>query len=264
METIYTLLDSLDTPTFYGVNNSNILCLKNQHPDGRVVARGYQVKVTGAEKAIERFDSNHVLSVDKTGTMSIDAGTGNISLSGEHYSFGNNNEKKIHVYSGESSALYHNAKRTSTSEIRDYDGSSSAIEFSNNGIRFRTAEKQDTRGNEISNWKDMLLLNTDGKIGVGSMTTYLENDGNSLLLHSPYNMNIESGHVTLTGKVGVNTVNMQGDGFAGFVSDGDEVKAGQKLLSFDIAKIRAAGFSPITAVLLTNSEDIEGYEVGVK
>lgn len=160
---------------------------------------------------IKFFDSNHVLSVDKTGTMSIDAGTGNISLSGEHYSFGNNNEKKIHVYSGESSALYHNAKRTSTSEIRDYDGSSSAIEFSNNGIRFRTAEKQDTRGNEISNWKDMLLLNTDGKIGVGSMTTYLENDGNSLLLHSPYNMNIESGHVTLTGKVGVNTVNQVDD-----------------------------------------------------
>ena len=56
METIFTLPDSLDTPTFYGVNNSNILCLKNQHPDVRVVARGYQVKVTGAEKAIEHFE----------------------------------------------------------------------------------------------------------------------------------------------------------------------------------------------------------------
>lgn len=56
METIYTLLDSLDTPTFYGVNNCNILCLKNQHPDVRVVARGYQVKVTGSEKAVEQFE----------------------------------------------------------------------------------------------------------------------------------------------------------------------------------------------------------------
>ena len=56
METIYTLQDSLDTPTFYGVNNSNILCLKNQHPDVRVVARGYQVKVTGSERAIEHFE----------------------------------------------------------------------------------------------------------------------------------------------------------------------------------------------------------------
>ena len=58
METIFTLLDSLDTPTFYGVNNANILCLKNQHPDVRVVARGYQVKVTGAEKAVEQFEKS--------------------------------------------------------------------------------------------------------------------------------------------------------------------------------------------------------------
>ena len=56
METIITLQDSLDTPTFYGVNNYNILCLKNQHPDVRVVARGYQVKVTGSEKAVEQFE----------------------------------------------------------------------------------------------------------------------------------------------------------------------------------------------------------------
>ena len=58
MEKILTLQESLDTPTFYGVNNSNILCLKNQHPDVRVVARGYQVKVTGAETAVARFEQS--------------------------------------------------------------------------------------------------------------------------------------------------------------------------------------------------------------
>lgn len=58
METVLTLLDSLDTPTFYGVNNQNILCLKNQHADVRVVARGYQVKVTGSEKAIDSFEKS--------------------------------------------------------------------------------------------------------------------------------------------------------------------------------------------------------------
>ncbi len=56
METILSLNDSLDTATFYGVNNQNILCLKNQHPDVRVVARGYQVKVSGAEQAVRRFE----------------------------------------------------------------------------------------------------------------------------------------------------------------------------------------------------------------
>ena len=56
MEQIFTLNDALDTPTFYGVNNANILCLKNQNPDVRVVARGYQVKVSGSDAAIERFE----------------------------------------------------------------------------------------------------------------------------------------------------------------------------------------------------------------
>ena len=58
MEQILSLNDSLDTPTFYGVNNKNMLCLKNQHPDVRVVARGYQVKVTGSEAAITNFEKS--------------------------------------------------------------------------------------------------------------------------------------------------------------------------------------------------------------
>ena len=58
MEVILELHEALDTVTFYGVNNINILCLKNQHPDVRVVARGYQVKVIGSEPAITRFEQN--------------------------------------------------------------------------------------------------------------------------------------------------------------------------------------------------------------
>ena len=40
------------------MNNINILCLKNQHPDVRIVARGYQVKIIGAQAAIARFEQN--------------------------------------------------------------------------------------------------------------------------------------------------------------------------------------------------------------
>jgi len=58
MEHIITLNDALDTPTFYGVNNQNMLCLRNQHPEVRVVARGYQVKATGSEAAVERFEQS--------------------------------------------------------------------------------------------------------------------------------------------------------------------------------------------------------------
>ena len=58
MEVIIELSDALDTATFYGVNNINILCLKNQHPNVQVVARGYQVKIIGSEPAIKRFEQN--------------------------------------------------------------------------------------------------------------------------------------------------------------------------------------------------------------
>lgn len=56
MESIIELNEALDTPTFYGVNNRNILCLKDQHPDVRVVARGHHVKVSGADVAVARFE----------------------------------------------------------------------------------------------------------------------------------------------------------------------------------------------------------------
>lgn len=61
--------------------------------------------------------------------------------------------------------------------------------------------------------------------------------------------------------VGVDTVKMQGEGFEVFVSEGDEVKAGQKLMTFQIDKIKEAGYSPTTAVLLNNSDDYGNFKV---
>lgn len=58
METIINLLDTIDIATFYGINNQNILCLKNQHPNLRIVARGYQIKVIGSQPSIDRFTKN--------------------------------------------------------------------------------------------------------------------------------------------------------------------------------------------------------------
>lgn len=55
--------------------------------------------------------------------------------------------------------------------------------------------------------------------------------------------------------VGVDTVKMNGDGFTVLVSEGGKVKAGQKLMTFDISKIKAAGYSTTSAILLTNSDD---------
>ena len=64
--------------------------------------------------------------------------------------------------------------------------------------------------------------------------------------------------------VGVDTVAMNGDGFQCLVSEGDQVKAGQPLIRFSREKIKAAGYSDTVAVLLTNSDDLDGVEFGAK
>lgn len=61
--------------------------------------------------------------------------------------------------------------------------------------------------------------------------------------------------------VGVDTVKMNGEGFEIFVAEGDTVKKGQKLLTFDIKKIEAAGYLATTAVLLTNSDNYADFKV---
>ena len=61
--------------------------------------------------------------------------------------------------------------------------------------------------------------------------------------------------------VGINTVAMKGDSFELFCAEGDKVKAGQKLMTFDIEKIKKAGYSTTTAVLVTNSDDYSGLDI---
>ena len=53
--------------------------------------------------------------------------------------------------------------------------------------------------------------------------------------------------------VGVDTVDMGGDGFKLLVNEGDHVKAGQKLIEFDSEKIKAAGH-PCTTMLIVTAE----------
>ncbi|MCF6413101.1 PTS system trehalose-specific EIIBC component [Collinsella tanakaei] len=53
--------------------------------------------------------------------------------------------------------------------------------------------------------------------------------------------------------VGIDTVDMGGDGFACFVNQGDKVKAGTKLLTFDTEKIAAAGHPATTAFIVAST-----------
>ena len=55
--------------------------------------------------------------------------------------------------------------------------------------------------------------------------------------------------------VGIDTVSMNGDGFEKKVAQGDKVKAGDVLGTFDSAKIATAGLDDTTMVIVTNTAD---------
>lgn len=54
--------------------------------------------------------------------------------------------------------------------------------------------------------------------------------------------------------VGMDTVKLDGEGFTAKVAQGDKVKKGDLLLEFDMSKIKVAGYSVITPVIVTNSD----------
>lgn len=83
----------------------------------------------------------------------------------------------------------------------------------------------------------------DGKISLVFPTKHAigitSNTGVELLIH-----------------VGINTVQMEGNGFDAFVSTGDTVKQGQKLLTFDANLIKQEGYDTQTMVILPETEEV--------
>lgn len=65
---------------------------------------------------------------------------------------------------------------------------------------------------------------------------------------------VSSDGVELLMHIGMDTVNLEGEGFIAHVAQGDHVKAGDKLISFDIPAIKAAGYVVETPVIVTNQD----------
>ncbi len=84
----------------------------------------------------------------------------------------------------------------------------------------------------------------DGTVGATFETSHaialVLDDGTELLIH-----------------VGIDTVQMKGDGFRTLVEKGARVTAGTPLLEFDLQKIAAAGHPAITPVIVLNNENAQ-------
>ncbi|WP_341931808.1 PTS system trehalose-specific EIIBC component [Streptococcus pluranimalium] len=63
--------------------------------------------------------------------------------------------------------------------------------------------------------------------------------------------------------IGMDTVNLDGKGFTAHVAQGDKVVAGDSLISFDIATIKAAGYPVETPVIVTNHNDYQVNPIDV-
>ncbi|WP_137843111.1 N-acetylglucosamine-specific PTS transporter subunit IIBC [Microbacterium sp. 2FI] len=90
----------------------------------------------------------------------------------------------------------------------------------------------------------VVVAPADGTVGATFETSHavalVLDDGTELLIH-----------------VGIDTVQMKGDGFRTLVEKGARVTAGTPLLEFDLRKIAAAGHPAITPVIVLNNEDAQ-------
>ncbi len=96
---------------------------------------------------------------------------------------------------------------------------------------------------------DLVYAPCDGKVTVtmGHAVGLQSDSGIEVLVH-----------------VGVDTVNMNGDGFEGFVKADDVVKAGQPMLKIDRAKIAAAGYKDCVVVAVSNTAEFADVELAVE
>ncbi|KKY02431.1 PTS sugar transporter subunit IIA [Paraclostridium sp. AKS73] len=94
----------------------------------------------------------------------------------------------------------------------------------------------------------IIVSPVDGKVGVVFETKHaviLEStEGKEVLIH-----------------LGIDTVNLKGEGFEVFVNVGDEVKAGDKLVKMDLPFIEANAKSSISPVIFTNLDSNESIKV---
>lgn len=61
--------------------------------------------------------------------------------------------------------------------------------------------------------------------------------------------------------IGLETVSLKGEGFETHVQQGDSVKAGDKLVSFDMATISEKAKSTVTPIIITNTDQAASLNV---
>lgn len=80
------------------------------------------------------------------------------------------------------------------------------------------------------------------------------------VFHTKHAIGIESKGLEILIHIGMDTVELKGEGFTAFVNEGDKVSVGDKLVEFDIDFIKEKGFETDTAIVITNSDEFKSFE----
>lgn len=105
------------------------------------------------------------------------------------------------------------------------------------------------------------ILGTCCGIDPAEGKVYAPVDGKiSQLTDTLHAIGIEAGGMEILIHVGVDTVDMKGDGFTNSVKQGQVIRKGQLLLTMDLDKIRAANHATTVITVVTNTDDFASVE----
>lgn len=80
------------------------------------------------------------------------------------------------------------------------------------------------------------------------------------LFHTLHAIGLKAKDVEILVHIGMDTVELNGEGFKGFVNEGDHVKKGQKLIEFDIDYIKSKGKEITTPIVITNMDQVKSLD----
>ncbi|GAB6257001.1 MULTISPECIES: PTS sugar transporter subunit IIA [Bacillaceae] len=81
------------------------------------------------------------------------------------------------------------------------------------------------------------------------------------VFHTKHALGLRTKHgIELLIHIGLETVNLNGEGFEVHVAEGQNVKAGDKLVTFDIDFLKSKAPSIVTPIVITNGELVEKLE----
>ena len=80
------------------------------------------------------------------------------------------------------------------------------------------------------------------------------------VFHTKHAISIDAKGVQILLHIGMDTVNLKGNGFTVLVKEGDKVKPGEKLLEVDMDFIKEFGYPTETALVIVNSDECKSIE----